>query len=508
LTAHNSIAVIGAGLTGMATAARLAARGRHVVVLEAHRTIGGCCGYFRRRGFAFDVGCTTLVDYRPEGVGGRLMAEVGLPDSLLEHLPGYRAWMGQEAIELHADVDRWRAERARALGDTQRHRRLWRLLDAIADAFSLAARRGARMPIRSAASLLAAARSMPLRHWPLLRFLGWTLADAVSWAGLDDDQRLRAFMAMVVQDTVHSEPCEAPLVNSSLGLAIRGAIARPRGGMFGFWRAFETRALELGVQLQTSTAVHSVADCSRGEHGRFRLTTSRGVMTADAVICTLPIWDAARLGPPSVAHALRPWCERDDSRLGGAALLTMGVPEEEVGGHALTHHQFLPEPSAPLGDGNNCFLSISSPGDEDSAPAGHRAVMISTHVDLDAWPDGMSATQHAEAKRRLGDRLLSIVRTAYPELGQRAQWIAVASPRTYARFTRRHRGSVGGMRLTLRNSNQHAVPHDIGVEGWIQAGDTTWPGIGTTACAMCSDIAATNACDLVLIKRCEPSQHL
>ena len=50
------------------------------------------------------------------------------------------------------------------------------------------------------------------------------------------------------------------------------------------------------------------------------------------------------------------------------------------------------------------------------------------------------------------------------------------------------------MRLTLRNSNQRAVPHDIGVPGWVQAGDTTWPGIGTTACAIGSAVAADLAC--------------
>lgn len=496
LKGHTSIAVIGGGLAGMATAARLAARGRRVLVLEAHRTIGGCCGYFRRRGFAFDVGCTTLVDYRPGGVGGLLMSEIGLPDSLLEHLPGYRAWMGQDSFDLPADVDQWRVERARALGDTPHHRRLWALLDGLADAFTIAARRGARMPLRTGADLIAAAKSMPLRHWPLLRYLRWTLADAVIWAGLEHDERLRAFLSMVVQDTVHSEPCQAPLVNSSLGLAIRGAIARPKGGMFGFWQAFEARAIDLGVRLETSAAVQSIAECSDDERGRFRITTSRDAFVADVVVCTLPIWDAARIGPPSVAHALRPWCERDASSIGGAALLTMGVPEEEVSGHTLTHHQFLPRPGAPLGDGNNCFLSISSAGDNVSAPAGHRVVMISTHVDVEKWPEEMSPEEHAGARQQLGEQLLRNVRVAYPGLGQRAQWLAVASPRTYSKFTRRHRGSVGGMRLTLTNSNQRAVPHDIGVEGWIQAGDTTWPGLGTTACAMCSDIAATRACNL------------
>ena len=62
----------------MATAARLQARGLATVVLEAHGQPGGCAGFFRRKGFSFDVGATTLVDFGPGGVGGELLESVGL----------------------------------------------------------------------------------------------------------------------------------------------------------------------------------------------------------------------------------------------------------------------------------------------------------------------------------------------------------------------------------------------------------------------------------------------
>jgi len=73
------VAVIGAGIAGMATAARLQARGLSTLVLEAHGQPGGCAGFFRRRGFAFDVGATTLVDFEPGGLGGELLREIGMP---------------------------------------------------------------------------------------------------------------------------------------------------------------------------------------------------------------------------------------------------------------------------------------------------------------------------------------------------------------------------------------------------------------------------------------------
>ncbi len=66
----------------------------------------------------------------------------------------------------------------------------------------------------------------------------------------------------------------------------------------------------------------------------------------------------------------------------------------------------------------------------------------------------------------------------------------MATPRTYERFTGRPRGAVGGVRLTLGNSNQHAVPYDLGVPGFWLAGDTTWPGLGTVACVLGSRLVA------------------
>src|SRR5579885_3046992 len=91
------VAVVGAGLAGLATATRLSAGGVGTVLLEQHRSVGGCAGYFRRQGFAFDVGATTLVDFEAEGVGGRWLREIGLEGEIGQHLPGYVAWLADRA---------------------------------------------------------------------------------------------------------------------------------------------------------------------------------------------------------------------------------------------------------------------------------------------------------------------------------------------------------------------------------------------------------------------------
>src|SRR5689334_6484137 len=87
------VAVVGGGLAGLATALRLQARGLSTVVLEAHGHAGGCAGYYDRRGFSFDVGATTLVDFEPGGVGAELLDTVGMAPLAGEALPGYVAWL-------------------------------------------------------------------------------------------------------------------------------------------------------------------------------------------------------------------------------------------------------------------------------------------------------------------------------------------------------------------------------------------------------------------------------
>src|SRR4029079_9318522 len=98
------VAVLGGGIAGLATAARLQCAGLSTIVLERHGQPGGCAGFFRRRGFSFDVGATTLVDFEPGGLGGELLDTMHL-DAELEQLPGYVAWLPEANQSITLDRD-------------------------------------------------------------------------------------------------------------------------------------------------------------------------------------------------------------------------------------------------------------------------------------------------------------------------------------------------------------------------------------------------------------------
>ncbi len=483
------VSVIGGGIAGLATAARLQARGLSTIVFEAHGQPGGCAGFFRRRGFAFDVGATTLVDFEPGGVGGNLLAEIGLAPLDGEVLPGYVAWLPDRRVTLYRDPSAWADERLRALGDTSVHRRFWRLLDRLAAAFWQAARVGVKLPIRGVDDLLRALACLGWPNWPLARYLRWTVGDALRTCGLREDSPLVGLLGMLLEDTVHARVDDAPLVNGALGITIRGAgLTRARGGMYGFWRRFITCYRALGGLLRVGCPVSRVERLAAGESG-FRIRTRRGDFCAAQVVSALPVAVTARLAPPEVGEALRPYVRRDAAAQGGAVVVFLGVPEHEVAGQPFTHHQLLQDYAAPLGNGNNMFVSVSAADDTESAPPGHRAVMISTHCELDDW-EGLRPEDYQARKAEAGAGLIALARRVYPGLGAAAVVREVATPRTYERFTGRPRGAVGGVRLGTGNANQRAVPHDVGVPGFWLAGDTTWPGLGTVACVLGSRLVA------------------
>ncbi|WP_218163686.1 phytoene desaturase family protein [Actinomadura madurae] len=292
-------------------------------------------------------------------------------------------------------------------------------------------------------------------------------------------------LSMLVEDTVHSTVDRAPLINAALGVTIRGAgLTRADGGMRGFWRRFLAHYRGMGGRLRVGCHVDRVT----GRDGAFDVHTKRGVVHARQVVSALPAPTTARV-VPDAARPLRPYLERDEKDMGGAIVVFLGVPEDEVAGQEFTHHQLLQDYDRPLGDGNNMFVSVSAPGDTDSAPPGDRAVMISTHTALADW-EGLPDADYEVRKRAAGEHLVGLARRVHPNLGERARVWDVGTPRSYERFAFRPGGAVGGAHQTPRNANQNAIPHSLGVPGLWLVGDSTWPGLGTVACALGSRIVA------------------
>jgi hypothetical protein len=92
------------------------------------------------------------------------------------------------------------------------------------------------------------------------------------------------------------------------------------------------------------------------------------------------------------------------------------------------HHQVVIR--EPLGEGNSLFLSLSPSWDSSRAPAGHRAVTISTHTALPLWWQLHQAdpAAYAALKVEYAGRLLAAAETALPGLRSMARLGGRLSP--------------------------------------------------------------------------------
>ncbi len=67
---HYDVVVIGAGMSGLAAAIRVALAGKSVLVLERHEAPGGLNSFYRREGRVFDVGLHALTNFARKGDRG------------------------------------------------------------------------------------------------------------------------------------------------------------------------------------------------------------------------------------------------------------------------------------------------------------------------------------------------------------------------------------------------------------------------------------------------------
>ena len=82
------VAIIGAGLGGLMTGARLAKQGHKVAIFDSHYVAGGCATMFARHTrngvYRFDIGLHYVGDCGPGGTMRRLMEEVGIDIEWIE----------------------------------------------------------------------------------------------------------------------------------------------------------------------------------------------------------------------------------------------------------------------------------------------------------------------------------------------------------------------------------------------------------------------------------------
>lgn len=481
------VVVIGAGVGGLTTAAVLAKDGFDVTVLEAHVYPGGCAGTFYHQKYRFDAGATLAGGFYSGGPMDLVAQAAGIsrweilphnPDSpaMTVHLP--------DGTRVHrwAD-DRRHSEHARAFGDAGTAFFRWQ--EQTADHLWNFALRIPPFPPQSAADVrnLAAETIRWLADNPR-RLNPSLLVDAFRPAAVHlrgAPENLRRFVdgqLLIAAQTV-SARANALYAASALDLPRRGVV-HLRGGMGSI---AHTLVQAIGAHGGRVLYRHTVTAIRRNGRG-WRVTTPRGEFEADSVVINLPPWNAAQLlaedAPPELKHL--PELPHD---AWGAFMVYVGVPDALIPPGVALHHQII-QPALGAeegwGEGNTVFLSISPSEDTGRASAGLRAVTLSTHTALYKWWRLHTEDPVAyEARKQVYlQKMLAAAEVALPGIRTAQTFAMPGTPITFARFTHRYRGWVGGFPQThLFRAWAPRLRNNL----WL-VGDSIFPGQSVAAVAL------------------------
>lgn len=468
--------VVGSGFGGLGAALSLAERGARVVLCEALNYPGGCASTFSRDGYRFEAGATLFSGFAQGQLFRRWIDAHGLevPLDWLEPVVELRAPLGEDPAAALA-IGRHPGDLERALAalpgaPAEALARFFALQRRVADTLWEVLEDERLLPPLGPAALARHALRLP-RYAPLASLVGRPLSTVLARYGLADWQPLRLALDALCQITVQCgvDEAEAPMALSVMDYYSRGT-AHVRGGIGTLATAMAGAIERAGSEVRFSSRVRS----ARREGDLWAVETRTGTLRARALLLNLLPEDAARLLDSSSRRLAR-LQQRVEGGWGAAMLYR--VVRTPSGAPASPHHlQLVADAGKPLRDGNHCFVSISGEADAGRAPEGHRTVTVSTHVAIGAKGDAAARTQEVQ------DRMRATLALRAPEWEETVHELP-GSPRTFARFTGRTRGWVGGIprRAGLANYGQLG-PLRIDRAAWL-IGDTAFPGQSTLATA-------------------------
>lgn len=470
------VVIIGAGIGGLTTAALLADAGYDVTVLEAQSYAGGSAGTFYYQGYRFEAGATLAGGFHPQGPHAVLSRRLGITWPVRRSDHAWTVHLPEQTISLGNDNEH-------VLDAFPHSASFWSEQARIADLGWAMAAAGLPWPPTSLAELAKLIR-IGAAHFPAdLRAVPYAFSTVHNWLkrhGLHRDRAFRRFVdvQLLISAQTVSEHANALYSATALDLARQG-VYHVAGGMGNL-----AQTLVEAIRARGGTVLfkHQVTGITV-ENGRAVGITVKHrrrnelVFPCDILIANLTPWSLDNLlGEASPSRLRREVSARQAGW--GAFVLYLGVDVARLPADLPDHHQIITSLDGPLGEGRSIFVSLSPAWDDRRAPAGHRAITVTTHTAIDPWWDLLERDRAAYDARKAeySERILTAIETTVPGFRNSVVLQMDGTPVTYETWTHRFRGMVGGF---PQESLFRARGPRTGIANVRLVGDSIFPGQST-----------------------------
>jgi C-3',4' desaturase CrtD len=479
MKSKQKVIVVGAGIGGLTTAALLAKRDYEVVVYDLAAIAGGCASTFKRRGFTFDVGATQVAGLESGGIHDRIFKEleIEIPETTYCD-PACAVFLPneKEPINVWRDRQKWKEERQKQFPNSEP---FWNFLE---DLFWRSWRFQSRDPILpprnfwDAWQLVKALRIDTLATVP---YTFSTVGDALRGFGLASDKRLRTFLDLQLKLYSQVNAEETALLYAATALAV----SQSPLGLFhlkGSMQVLSDRLIESierdGGKVVMQHQVKEIKEKGKGKKEKVgvRVINLRSQEVfwdeADHVIANVTVNNFVQLLGDQIpkGYAKRVTNLKPASV---AFVVYLAVDRAAIPENCPPHLQFLESGDKP----HSLFVSVSKEGDG-RAPEGKATIIASEFTDAEVWYSG---EDYQVLKKRFTERAIAQLSEYFDLNEQTIIHVEAASPQTFARYTGRDRGIVGGVGMRVSTFAPFGFANRTPLKNIWLVGDSTHPGEGT-----------------------------
>ncbi|MEA5598579.1 C-3',4' desaturase CrtD [Rivularia sp. UHCC 0363] len=473
------VVVIGAGIGGLTAGALLARRGYKVLILDQAIVPGGCASTFKRKGFTFDVGATQVAGLEPGGIHHRIFSEleIDLPEATpcdpacAVYLPGETT-----PINVWRNPQKWQEERSRQFPGSEP---FWNLLSTLFKASWKFQARDPVLPPRNWWDLLQLTTAVRPDTLITVPYTLFTVGDALRFTGQGKNQRLRTFLDLQLKLYSQVNAEETALLYAATALSVS---QEPQGlyHLEGSMQVLSGRLVESLKRDEGKLLMRHTVEQIKVENNRVSAVVIRDrkgeswTESADHVVANVTVQNLVQLLGEKAPRGYKKRVEKLPPA-SGAFVIYLGVDQSAIPPECPPHLQFLYDAKGLIGENNSLFVSVSRPGDGRAA-AGKATIIASSFVDADRWFDDEN---YEYLKQDFTQQAISHLSKFFYLKPETIIHVEAATPRTFANFTARDKGIVGGIGQRIPTFGPFGFANRTPIKNLWLVGDSTHPGEGT-----------------------------
>ena len=467
----SDVIIIGSGLGSLAAASLLASHGMKVLILEQNYMPGGCTSSYKRKGFIFETGATTVVGmnegmplkYLCDRIGIQIpMRKLGLPMQV--HLnTGVK-------LNRHEDIDKWINEVKTTFSGDQEG--FWRKCLKTSNFVWDSATRYLKFPPSNARDILDLFGKFKYPDLSYARY-AFTSTDQVMKKHQVDSPEFKAFVNEQLLITAQNHAHEVNFLFGAAALCYTNyANFYIDGGLINLI----TPIIEYIEKSNGSIRYRESVTTINKANNNYHVETTKRNHTAEYLVSGLPINNTlALLNLPKTKKVMV------SEQLNGAFQIGLGFKPHRS--YDCLHHQIHLDEPLKFTSSKSIFLSLSCTQDSTRSDVENlRVASISTHV-----PDPANRIIDSD---QLEMEILKVLEEKDFIRRDNVIYMHSSTPKSWHRWTKRPWGFVGGYPQYLKIKPWQMIHSRLDGHKAYICGDTTYPGQGIPGTTLSGIIAS------------------